>query len=306
MQITSNRNHFQGPKTLGGPQGGPPEPGGPEDKKELEVKPELENVADRYNASRTTGNYMAGMLLGAAKETVTTAFQAPRLAWEITENLWQADTVGPNLKILGTLAAIPAAALSLPLGPFYGAYQGVRTVADSKRERDALITKDAAPDFANTSFTAKLEANEARTMTGGFINSLEELGAAKLAEGEKPYDIPLLTPIFSVVGGMASFAISGIVGLAAGVVAGTITTGREMKGAFTDEGKTTGQRIEKFVAAPLNMLVMGPALAWNSIKEATPRGFVDGWEHGPVKPVVDTAKISGKLAASTIKEAWGK
>lgn len=303
MQVTSNLNHFQGPRTLGGPQGGPSEPNGPE-KKELEAKADLENVRDRYNASRTVANYSAGMLLGAAKETVATTAQAPRLAWEIAENLWQADTIGPNLKILGTLAAIPAAALSVPLGPFYGAFKGIQTVAESKRERGALVTKDAAADFANTTFSTKLESDEARTMAGGFINDLEELGAKPLAEGEKPYDVPILSPVFSITGGVVSAAVSGIVGLVAGVIAGTLTTGKEMIGAFTDEGKTTGQRIEQFVASPLNMVVMGPALAWNSMKEATPRGFVDGWKHGPIRPVVDTIKVSGQLAAGTIKEAW--
>ena len=38
--------------------------------------------------------------------------------------------------------------------------------------------------------------------------------------------------------------------------------------------------------------------------QAAPRGFVDGWEHGPFKPVIDTGKITGTLAGSVIKEAW--
>lgn len=301
MLITSTPTpQLPGARKLNGPDGQPPQP------PEMEAKPELENVLDRYNASRVTGNYVSAMSLGAAKETVATIAQSPRLAWEIAENLWQAETIGPNLKVLGTLAAVPLAALSIPVGPFYGAVEGASMVAHARRAGRNLVRQDTAPEFARATFAPQLEEDGARTMTGKLVNSLEELGSKKLAEGEKPYDVPLLSPFFSVTGGVVSAVVSGVVGLVAGVAAGTITTAKEMAGAFTAKDKTAGERIGQFCAAPLNMLVMGPALAWSSVKEATPRGFVDGWKHGPIKPVVDTAKISGQLAASTLKEAWNR
>lgn len=285
-----------------------PPPQAPPPKKELEVKPELDNIADRYNTSRTVGNYTSGLLLGAAKESVTTTLQAPRLAWEITENLWQAETIGPNLKILGTLAAVPAAVLSIPCGPFYGAYQGVSAVADARHNLDGVrppLKKDTATDYART-MTSGMgpEDKEPKTMTGKWIQNLEELGDRKLEAGEKPKDVPLLSPAFSLAGGVASGAISGVAGFVIGLVAGTLTCGKEMLHSVTDKDKSFGARVGQFVAAPLNVVAMPLALGWNGLKEATPRGFVDGWKHGPIKPVVDTGKAVAGLAVSVVKEAW--
>jgi len=286
-----------------------PTPPPPPPKKELEVKDGLDNIADRYNTSRTVGNYTSGLLLGAAKETLTTTLQAPRLAWEITENLWQAETIGPNLKILGTLAAIPAAVLSIPCGPFYGAYQGVSAVADARHNHlDGVrppLKKDTATDYARSVTTQTgPEDKEAKTMTGKWIQGLEELGDKKLADGEKPKDVPLLSPIFSIAGGVASGALSGVAGLVIGLVAGTLTCGKEMIHSVTDKDKSFGARVGQFVAAPLNVVAMPLALGWNGLKEAAPRGFVDGWKHGPIKPVVDTGKAVAGLAVSVVKEAW--
>ncbi len=279
-----------------------PQQTAPQPEKELQVNPERDHIADRYNTSRTIANYVSGMAVGAATEAVTTTVQAPRLAWEITENLWQADTIGPNLKILGTLAAIPAAALSIPCGPLYGVFQGWSQVRHSGHQ-DGLLTKDTSAGFANQVMNVN-ESGEARTMTGKLCNSLEELGDKPLAEGEKPFDVPILSPVFSVAGGVVSSVLAVGIGGIAGFVAGAITMGKEMGDAVTQEGLSAGQRVGKFLASPLNLVAMGPALAWNSFKEAAPRGFVDGWNHGPFKPIIDTGKITGTLAGSVIKEAW--
>ncbi|MFN8610363.1 MAG: hypothetical protein U0931_22690 [Vulcanimicrobiota bacterium] len=285
----------------------PPQP----PKKELQVKPGLDNIADRYNTSRTIGNYTSGLVLGAAKETVTTTLQAPRLAWEIAENLWQAETIGPNLKLLGTLAAVPAAVLSIPCGPFYGAFQGVSAVADARHSHQPdgtrpPLRRDTATDYARSVTTSSdgPEGKEPKTMTGKWIQSLEELGDRKLEPGQKPHDVPLLSPAFSIMGGVVSGALSGVAGLVIGLVAGTLTCGKEMLHSVTDKDKTFGARVGQFLASPLNIVAMPLALGWNGLKEATPRGFVDGWKHGPVKPIVDTGKAIGGLAVSVVKEAW--
>jgi len=301
MQIRGNAQR-PGPGPLPGNGGPPPH-------KDLEVKDGLDSIADRYNSSRTIGNYSSGLVLGAAKETLTTTLQAPRLAWEITENLWQAETIGPNLKILGTLAAIPAAVLSIPCGPFYGAYQGVSAVADARNNQldgpRNPLKRDTAADYARSVTSGNgPEDKSPTTMTGKWIQDLEELGDRKLEAGEKAHDVPLLSPAFSLVGGVVSGALSGVVGLVVGFVAGSITCGKEMVRSVTSEDKSFGQRVGQFVAAPLNVVAMPLALGWNGLKEAAPRGFVDGWKHGPFKPIIDTGKASVGLTASVIKEAW--
>lgn len=271
--------------------------------KEYRPKDEQEHITDRYNVSRTTANIISGAMVRGATETASSVLQSPVLAAEIVENLWQAETIGPNLKILGTLAALPAAALSIPVAPFYGAVVG--GIAGAEARKESGLRQDANTNVASSLFINKTdEHSETGSMSGKLIQSLEKLGAEKLEVGEKPFDIPLLTPLFSVTGGLVSGAISGVVGLVAGLVAGAVTTGKEMVGAFTGSDKSMGERVGQFVAAPLHTVVMGPALAWSGIKEATPRGFKDGWNHGPFKPVIDTTKASVALASDAIQKAW--
>lgn len=272
--------------------------------RQLEVKPEAEAIADRYDGSRSFANYVSGAVVGAATETAASVVQAPRLAWEIAENLWQAETIGPNLKTLGTLAAIPAAALSIPAAPLYGAFHGMSMVRHARHERDTPLVPDTSASVARE-MTAPKEDGEARTMTGKLVKGLEEMGSAKLEPGEKPHDVPLLSPVFALVAGTVSGVVAGSVGLVAGVVAGAITGAKDVRDAFTAEGLGAGARVGKVVASPLN-LVAGPVLAWKSLKEAVPRGLVDGWNHGLVKPLVDTTRIAANLGGGVIKEAWEK
>jgi hypothetical protein len=142
-------------------------------------------------------------------------------------------------------------------------------------------------------------------MTGMMVNSLEDLGSRKLAEGEKPHDIPLLSPAFAVVGGALSGVISGSVGLVSGLVAGAITGAKDIASAFTSKGGSVGARIGKIAASPLN-LVAGPVLAWKSIKQSVPKGLAEGWNHGPIRPVIDSTRFAAHLGSGVIQEAWEK
>ena len=270
----------------------------------LEVKPEAEAIADMYDGTRSFGNAVSGAVVGATTETLTSAVQSPRLAWEIAENLWQAETLGPNLKILGTLAAVPAAALSVAVAPFYGLGRGVSAAHHHKHDGDTPLRPDTSAGVAHD-LTTRETKGEPVTMTGRMISSLEELGARKLEPGEKPHDVPILSPAFALVGGAVSGVLGGAVGLVSGVVAGAITGGKDVVEAVTSSNMSFGQRAGKVLASPLN-LVVGPVLAWKSIKEAVPRGLSDGWKHGLLRPVVDTAKISASLGKSVIQEAWEK
>lgn len=276
----------------------------PPEKKEMEVKPEAESVADVYDASRSFGNYVSGLVLGAATETVSSAVQSPRLAWEIAENLWQAETIGPNLKTLGTLAAMPAAGLSVVVAPFYGAFKGMSAAADHRRDGDTPLKQDASTAVARD-LTSTSADGEPVTMTGKLVRDLEKMGARKLEPGEKPVDVPLLSPVFALTGGAVSGAIGGSVGLVAGLVAGTITGAKDISEALTSKELSIEARLGKILTSPLNLMV-GPVLAWKSVKEAVPRGLSDGWKHGVFKPIADTVAISTSLGKSVIKEAWEK
>ncbi len=271
----------------------------------MDVKQGMENISDCYDGSRSLGNYVSAAVVGAATETASSVVQAPRLAVEMVENLWQAETLGPNLKILGTLAALPAAVLSIPLAVFSGAGRAMSAVRSEHRQSESeLLTPDTSNRVA-AKFTVRREGDGARTMTGMMVDSLEELGSRKLEEGEKPHDIPLLSPAFAVVGGVLSGAIAGTVGLVSGLVAGAITGAKDVASAFTSKGGGVGARIGRIAAAPLNLMA-GPVLAWKSLKQSVPKGLQTGWDHGPLRPVVDSTKFAAHLGSGVIHEAWEK
>ena len=270
-----------------------------------EFKPDVHGVADVYNSSRWIGNYASGAVVNAATEEVSSIAQSPKLEWKIVSNLWKAETLGPNIKTIGTLASLPATALSLVAAPVVGAVLGITRVASASYNLDnGPLEKDASTAVARE-ITGTTNGGHPENLTGSLIKQLDELGTRKLEPGQKPFDVPLLSPAFAVVGGALSGAIGGTVGLVAGLGAGAISGGKEVFSAVTSRDMSFGQRLGKIATAPLNLMV-GPALAWKSIKEAVPRGLSDGWHYGLVKPVVDTARISSTLGESVIQEAWEK
>ena len=264
-------------------------------KKEYRVKDEQHHIADRFEDSREFGNAAGGLVTGATMETLTSAIGSPRLSWEIAENLWQAETLGPNIKFLGTLAAVPAAALNIVISPFVGGFKGARLAGKAGRETEDVLPKDAAPEYTNKRFNGD---KDDKSLVANWIDSLEELGSKKLEKDEKKFDIPLLSPVFSIIGGVVSGGISGVVGLVAGLGAGMLTTAKE---AWA--GVKTG-KIGRVLASPLHTVAIPYGLVKEGLKESVPRGFADGWKHGPFKPIVETAKSSAGLAGSVLKEAW--
>ena len=279
----------------------PPQPAG---NRQKEVKPEVESVADAYDSSRSLGNYVSGFVVGAATETLTAAAQSPRLAWKIAENMWKAETIGPNLKTIGTIAAVPGAALSVVAAPVVGAFRGLAMAASHRHEGAGPLRQDASVGVAHD-LAGPASAGEPLTFSGQLAKELDEFGARKLEPGRKPFDVPLLSPVFALTGGALSGAIGGSVGLVAGLVAGAITGAKDVSQAVTSKDMSLQARVGKILTSPLN-LVVGPALAWKSVKEAVPRGLEDGWKYGVVKPVKDTMEISATLGKSAIQEAWEK
>ncbi len=269
--------------------------------KEYEVKQDLYDVADRYSDSRDIANGVTGMAVGAFTGAVDGIIKAPFVAYEIAENLIQAETIGPNLKVLGTIAAPIGGALSAIASPVVQAFKDARAMGKAGENYDAPLSTNGSNGYA-----AKKFSDESPSFSSGIMQDLEEFGGKKLEEGENPYDVPILSPVFSVVGGVVSGAISGVCGLVGGLAAGMLTTGKELAGAAFGSDQTLGQRIGRAATSPLHTVAIPYGLIKEGLKESVPRGFVDGWKHGPVKPVVDTAKASANLAAGVIKEAWNR
>jgi hypothetical protein len=219
--------------------------------------------------------------------------------WEIAENVVQAETIGPNLKVLGVLGAIPGGALSAIASPVVQAFKDAGAMGGSSRVENSPLKGNGSNGYADKKFSG-----ENPSFSSGIMKDLEEFGDKKLRDGEKPYDVPVLSPVFSVIGGVVSGAISGITGLVGGLAAGLLTTTKEIGGAVFGSNQTFGERVGRAATAPLHSVAIPYGLVKEGLKESVPRGFVDGWKHGPVKPVVDTARASTKLAAGVLKEAW--
>ena len=296
MNIT--KNHSVGAPKAAAPRAQAEKP--PEEKApEYQIKQDMYDVADRYNDSRRFANGATGLVLGAVSGAVSGIVRSPQVAYEFAENVIQAETIGPNLKVLGTIAAIPAGALSAVASPFVQAFRDAGMVSDVHYEQKGPLKQDAMAGYIDKKFSA-----ENPSFSKQIVQDLEEFGAKKLGEGEKPYDVPILSPLFSVAGGVVSGVISGVVGLTAGLAAGLLTTTKEAAGAVFGKDQTIGKRIGRLATSPLHTVAIPYGLVKEGLKESVPRGFVDGWKHGPIKPVVDTGKASVKLAAGVLKEAW--
>ena len=269
--------------------------------KEFQVKEEKHDIADRFNESRDFGNSVAGVATGFARGAVDGAVKALPVTAEIVENLWQAETVGINLKVLGTLAAPIGGALSAIASPLVGAYEGSRDMGNAGPGKQDSLNVDKSAAYTDMTFNG-----EQKSFSSELMSNLEELGDQKLREGQKPYDVPILSPAFAVIGGVVSGGISGVVGLVAGLGAGLLTTSKEIAGAVNPfgESQSIGERAGRIAAAPLFTATMPYGLVKEGLIESVPRGLSDGWKHGPLKPVSDTIKSSVTLAGSVLSEAW--
>ncbi len=268
---------------------------------ELQVRADQVDRADRYDGSRTLGNYVSSMVTGAVAETVDATVKALPLAANAVKNLWNAETVGPNLKVLGTLAALPGAGLTVVAAPFYGAGTGVSSAKRAMRGERGPLTQDVSGQVAQKRFP---QGEESTSMSSSLMRSFDKLGAQKLREGEKPRDIPLLSPLFALAGSVISGAISGVAGAVVGLTAGALTGAKEIGGALFGENQGLGDRAVRAGAGLITPVVMGTSLGWNGLKESMPRGFSDGWKHGPIQPVADTIRSTAALAGAVYKEAW--
>ena len=297
MNITSSRS-LQSVKTQAQQ---PQNPGQGQGEKPVEyaIKQDMYDVADRFSDSRDFANSVTGFAVGAVSGALDGVVKAPFVAWEIAENVIQAETIGPNLKVLGTIAAPIGGALSAIASPVVQAFRDAGAMGRSGYDENSPLSVNGSNGYADKKFSA-----ESPSFSSGIMKDLEAFGDKKLEDGEKPYDVPILSPIFSVVGGVVSGAISGVTGLVGGLAAGLLTTTKEIGGAIFGSNQTIGKRVGRMAAAPLHSVAIPYGLVKEGLKESVPRGFVDGWKHGPIKPVVDTAKASAKLAAGVLKEAW--
>ncbi len=298
MNITTFQKSLgAGPAKAGKTDGNSPQ----EPPKEYQIKEDQYDRADRYEESREFGNAVAGGVYGAVAETVgaTVGLQSFRVGWNVVENAMQAETIGPNLKALSIIGGALAVPETIIAAPFAGAIRGVMQANEAGDDQTGKLTADTSAAFIDNRMS---EDKKFQSTTSKVIESLEELGDKKLAEGEKPYDVPIVRPITTLVGAAGSAVVNVVGNLVGGLVAGALTTVKEAGGAIFGEKKGIG----RLVSSPLYLVAIPYGLVKEGLKESVPRSFSDGWNESPVKAFTDTVKITAGTAGGAIKEAWNR
>ena len=176
---------------------------------------------------------VVGTIAGFGSSTVSYLTKLPSLALHGTEsavNLYQAEVIGPNIKVIAALATplivaagVVGAGIGLVVSALAGAGRGFMA-HDSEKPRDFTIGK--AVD--NTWTRVRQSMDE---MSTDMVSASREVKARKLAEGEDPWDIPL--PPFGRTAKTIAATVAGVViGAVGGVATAFAVTGKEAWGGL--------------------------------------------------------------------------
>lgn len=259
----------------------------------------VERIVDKtYLGANYLSSSIGGAATGVGAFGTSVLQTTAKTTVDVYKNLWKTETLGPNIKILGSLVAGPAvlagAALSLPVSLVAGACYGAGKV-DSSQPRHFTVPAAAENGYGKV----KSAWNEFGTEA---TKSLNEWGNEKLAAGEKPFDIPIIKTLKSVGVGAAAVAIGGI----AGVMSAVVSTGREaavgVADAFMDEnlsipGKVLGAA-GALISAPIQGVIYGAATTVTTIGEGVSQTWKKDALGGGLSRAFSEAKNSVLAAAA--------
>ncbi len=200
------------------------------------TEPPDQSMVDKIIDNTYLGaNYTASALSGAITGVGSFVYSAPiftaRSLGAVIPNLWKAETLGPNIKILGTVAAAPlllaGAVVGLPVSLVSGIWNGVSEV-DPSTPRQFTIGSAAQAGFVDTN-------NGWRGLTDGLVEDWKSLGEAKLSPGQKPLDIPIIKTVKTLLVGAAGAAVGGVTGVAAAALSGLREAGVGIVESVTDK-----------------------------------------------------------------------
>ncbi len=248
-------------------------------------------LSANYLASGVSGG-TTGLAAGARSVIGTTA----RVAVSGYKNLWKDETLGPNVKVIGSLLAAPFLAagvvLALPLSLVAGVIHGVGQV-DSSQPRELTVGSAAVAGYDKT-------RKDWQSGEKSIEQSFDDMGNRKLAPGEKPFDIPLAKLGKTLVVGAASAAVGG----AAAIVSAGLSAGRQigvgLKNAVTESNLNVAGRAVAGAGAIVGGVVQGATYGLGSGLGVLHRGVVDTWEKDSS---VDGASSALKRTADVLKAA---
>ena len=253
----------------------------------------------------------AGMGTGAAAYLSKMPSTALNVAKSVG-NLYKAETIGPNIKVVAAIAspvlaglAVAGAGLGLVASVGAGAVMGFGTHdADKPRE----FTIDKAVDKA----WSKTRESVSET-TGDWVKESAITRDEKLAPGEDPWDIPL--PPFGRTAKTMAATVAGIViGGVGGVATAIATTAKGawsgIKQAVTDFSPTKGLAgLATVVASPVAGAIEGASKVFTTPVKAAAVAWKEKSLSGAVKAAVgeaftaDPSKLSnsvGSFAGATL------
>lgn len=259
----------------------------------------VERIVDKTILS---ANYMGSTLAGGVggagafgRSVVGTTLGTTAAAFT---NLWKTETIGPNLKILGSALVLPVAAaavaISAPVSLVAGMIYGAREV-DSSKPREFTVAQAGASGYGKTRSGWEKAAQ-------GMKEGLTEWGNEKLEPGEKPVDIPLIKTAKTMAVGVAAAAVGGVAGAVCAVVSAGRQIGAGVAKAFTDQNLNLPGKVIAAAGAVVGGAVQGVTYGLASGVSILGTGISQTWKNDSLvqgsKAVVTHAAQSLKAAAA--------
>lgn len=235
----------------------------------------VDRIIDKtYLGANFTASALSGGLAGAGAFLRSAPGAAVSTTASFYKNFWKTETIGPNLKIIGSVLALPVAGaatvLGLPVSLCVGLYQGADEV-DSSKPRQFTIGAAAREGYNVTREGWAEMAKSAR-------ESFTEMGEAKLEPGEKPLDIPLIKTAKTLAVGVASAAVGGV----AGVVSACVGSLREslvgIGRALSDESLSLPGKVVASGAALIGGVVHGATYGVTTGLSVLGTGIGETWK----------------------------
>ena len=257
----------------------------------------VERIVDKTMLS---ANYLASGIsggiagAGAYGRSVLGATSSTTLStWT---NLWKAETIGPNLKVIGSIVAAPAlvavAALALPVSVVAGVAHGVHEV-DSSKPREFTVGAAGVQGYAKTR-GHWVEAEK------DWQDGLARMGNEKLGPGEKPVDIPLIKTGKTLAVGAASAALGGVTGVVCATVSGVREVAVGVAKAATDDSLNLPGRALAAAGAVVGGITQGVAFGAASTIGTLGQGISQTWKNDSL---VSGGRAAVRRAAQSVEAA---
>lgn len=290
MFVTSAPSFTPSPLRVPNPQNNQPTPPPPPPGQTM-----VERIVDKtYLGANYTASAISGTVGGVGAYARSVVPATLKTTASFYKNFIKAETIGPNIKIIGSVVAAPViaatAVLGLPVSAVAGLWQGASEV-DSSKPRQFTIGAAAVEGYTETR----------KGWTGlakGAVESFEEMGNEKLAEGEKPFDIPLIKTGKTVLAAAAGAAIGGVAGVVSAVLGTVREAGVGIYRSFADDSLHLGGKLLGSAAAIVGAPVHGAVYGVGTALSITGRAIGQTWKNDAMFRSLGQAVVSAKDSVS--------